>query len=396
MNADTSTPLRFLVAADVPCDPDSGAAGTIYQMNQALKRLGHSVDEIWASDLGRWIRHGNLHYLLELPYSYRRILRDRLKRGTYDVVEFNQPHAHLAANYFREFGATGVFVNRSHGHEVRIRESLANLPSCDDPIGARGRPWLSRLLQHALDRHWDQTSLSADGFHVSCTDDAEFLQKRYAIDSHRIGVITQGVPQQYLATPAVAIAQHRNKSLLYVGQLARFKAPKVLAAAVTKILSKCGEATFTWVCGIQRHQDVRSLFPTRIQHRITLLDWMPQAKLISKFDAHGIFLFPSFCEGFGKAPLEAMSRGLCVVASDTGGMHDYIQNDRNGRLVPVGDVDALANCVVEMLDNPEEAIRLGSAARKTAETHTWDRCAQDAVTFYRSLLQRKQANVGQK
>lgn len=394
--ANKSTPLRILVAADVPCDPNSGAAGTVYQMNQALKRLGHSVDEIWASDLGRWIRHGNLHYLLELPYSYRRILRDRLRQRAYDVVEFNQPHAHLAASYFHEFAAKGIFINRSHGHEVRIRESLAKLVPCDDPGGARGRSWLSRLLQHALDRHWGLTSLSADGFHVSCTDDAEFLKKRYAIDSHRIGVITQGVPQQYLDLPTTGLEHHRSKRILYVGQLARFKAPRILAAAVTQVLSKCGEATFTWVCGVQHHQDARSLFPTRIQQRITLLDWMPQTQLISQFDAHGIFLFPSFCEGFGKAPLEAMSRGLCVVASDTGGMHDYIQNDRNGRLVPVGDVDALANCVGELLNNPEQAVRLGVAARRTAETHTWDRCAQDTVTFYRSLLQRKHAIVGQK
>ena len=66
------------MGADVLPDPNAGASGTVYQMNAALRRQGHVVDEIWQTDLGRRIRHGNLHYLLELPRTYRRAVRQRL------------------------------------------------------------------------------------------------------------------------------------------------------------------------------------------------------------------------------------------------------------------------------------------------------------------------------
>ena len=45
--------MKILVGADVPPDPNSGAAGTVYQTNAALRELGHDVDEIWANDIGR-------------------------------------------------------------------------------------------------------------------------------------------------------------------------------------------------------------------------------------------------------------------------------------------------------------------------------------------------------
>ncbi|MBE9203856.1 hypothetical protein IQ218_10925 [Synechocystis salina LEGE 06099] len=75
------SPLRILTVADTPCDPNSGAAGTVYYTNQALRQLGHEVDEIWADDLGpRRIAHGNLHSLLEQPRAYRIAVMEAIKK----------------------------------------------------------------------------------------------------------------------------------------------------------------------------------------------------------------------------------------------------------------------------------------------------------------------------
>jgi glycosyltransferase involved in cell wall biosynthesis len=50
------------------------------------------------------------------------------------------------------------------------------------------------------------------------------------------------------------------------------------------------------------------------------------------YDDHGVFLFPSFFEEFGKAFLESMSRGLVLVASNNGGMRDVIKEGQSGLL----------------------------------------------------------------
>ena len=383
-------PLRILVAADVPPDPNAGAAGTVYQMNLALRRLGHHVDEIWADDLGRRIRHGNLHYLLELPFTYRHALRQHLNRGEYDVVEFNQPHAYLAAADFQRRRSAGVFVNRSHGHEVRVEEVLKPWQQgCPVPSSSGLRKLASRWIRPILDRHWDWIAGSANGFHFSCQEDASFFHERYKVSLERIGVIKQGVPDVFLDHPVTSLTDARLKRLLYVGQYAFVKAPQMLAKTVASLLSKHAHLTMTWVCSHEHHPAIRDLLPESVRARVKLVNWMSQDALIDVLDEHGIFLFPSFFEGFGKAPLEAMSRGLCVVASRTGGMADYIQNGVNGYLTSVGNPEEMVQAVEQLLSNPLLANSISTTARETARQHRWDRCATDLTQFYRRLLRQK-------
>jgi glycosyltransferase involved in cell wall biosynthesis len=126
---------------------------------------------------------------------------------------------------------------------------------------------------------------------------------------------------------------------------------------------------------------------------VTLCAWMPQHALIEIVDQHGIFLFPSFFEGFGKAPLEAMSRGLCVVASRTGGMRDFIEDGQTGRLVPIGEPDTMAACVLELLDDRPRCQQMSSLARASAIRHRWETCAVDLVGHYRRWLATKSAGT---
>lgn len=383
-------PLRILVAADVPPDPNAGAAGTVFQMNLALRRLGHHVDEIWAGDLGRRIRHGNLHYLLELPLTYRHALRQHLKRSEYDVIEFNQPHAYLAAADFQRRRGRGVFVNRSHGHEVRSEESLARWRKA---YGAARpsllRRWASKCIRSLLDRQWSRISQVSDGFHVSCTEDADYLIGRYQVPARRIGIVTQGVPDSFLDKPAAAMDAPRLSRILYVGQLAFFKAPHILAEVITSLLSRHPTLCMTWVCSEEHHVAAIRLVGEDVRNRVSFRNWMSQDDLIDVLDEHGIFLFPSFFEGFGKAPLEAMARGLCVVASRTGGMMDYIENGVSGFLTTVGKPDEMVHSVEQLVSNPALANAISVAARETALQHRWDRCAADLTQFYRRLLQQK-------
>lgn len=380
----------ILVGADVPPDPDAGASGTVFQMNAALRRLGHQVDEIWASDLAHRIRHGNLHYLFELPRAYRRAMRASALATEYDVIELNQPHAYLAAQDHRRRRRHSVFVNRSHGHEVRSEESLERWRRA---IEVRPKPLLRRIASHCirrlLDRQWDKIARTADGFHVSCREDRDFLAERYGVAAERIGLVSQGIPKAFIETAPRPLDNGRMARLLYVGQFAFFKAPMMVARAAERLLLDRQDMTMTWVCSCTHHAEVRRLFQEDPGGRLRLLDWMPQDDLVRVYDEHGFFLFLSFFEGFGKTPLEAMARGLCVVASETGGMRDFIQHGRTGMLVAVGEPNMAAECVLELLQDPARCRTMSAAAREAATQHTWDRCARDVTEFYEHLLRRK-------
>lgn len=384
--------LRILVGAAVPPDPNSGAAGTVWQMNRALERRGHQVDEIWQADLGRRIRHGNLHYLLELPRAYSRQVRRRLKSGAYDVIELNQPHAYHAAEEHQRRQSPCIFINRSHGHEARVKEELAPWIAKSGVIARNKLRMLASLaIEPMIDRHWDRVARAADGFIVSSRDDGKFLEEQYKVAPDRIGVITQGISDAFCETSPQPLSEARRQKLIYVGQHAFIKGPQTLAQVVNAVLRQRTDCTFTWVCAVKNHPSVREMLAQSIIGRVRLVDWMPQDELIALLDQHGLFLFPSLFEGFGKAPLEAMSRGLAVIASRTGGMRDYIQDGVNGRLTTVGHVEEMVAAALQCIDNPDYARRLGDAARMTALEHTWDRCAEDVEEFYRRIQGMKRA-----
>lgn len=82
---------------------------------------------------------------------------------------------------------------------------------------------------------------------------------------------------------------------------------------------------------------------------------------------HALHL-PSEMEAFGLAALEAMACGVVPVATRTGGVPDLITHGQDGFMEPVGDVDAQADRLAELLSDEALLNRMASAARRTAET----------------------------
>lgn len=372
--------------ADVPPNPDSGAAGTEWQTARALERAGLEVFTVWAGDMTRRISHANLHYLLELPRAYRAAMRDRLRQQRIDVVHVNQPHGYLAARELRRLAPSSIFVHRSHGFEGRVEEALARWK----PLYAEPRPALrrvaNRLMQAALSLNNRLITRYAHGHIVSASECAAYLTRCHGVGAERVAVIAQAAPQSFQEACPPLDATRRTK-LLYVGQFAFYKAPFFVAQIAQKVLKARPEATFTWVCEERSHDAARGLFTdAAVLPRVSFLPWQQQLLLRDVYDAHGIFIFPSMFEGFGKTFMEAMTRGLCVVAADNGGMHDIIRQHKTGILAPTGDCVAMAQACVNLIGDPVGFLRIGTAARTAATAYTWDRVGRETAAFYAELL----------
>jgi glycosyltransferase involved in cell wall biosynthesis len=373
--------------SDTPADPNRGAAGTEVRTMHALRALGHDVDAIWADDLGRRIGHGNLHILLEQPRTYERAVVAALRRKEYDVVHVNQPHGFRAARAVHRIAPRTVFIHRSHGLELNVEETL--------------RPWLktfgsdernvvrraaTQLLAPLLRRHATAIAHEADGHVVSSSLDAAFLHERLRVASEKIATIPQAAPDSFIHDGAPPMNAQRLRRVLNVGQFAFVKGPMIAAAAMNQLASANGDLRFTWVCDRASEASIRALLSAEANAVLEVVPWTTQEALRDLYDAHGVFLFPSFFEGFGKAFLEAMSRGLCVVASDAGGMHDVITSGVDGVLVAPGDANAIADRVLALIRNPEQANAMSAAAAITARRYTWERVARELTAFYESRL----------
>ena len=80
--------------------------------------------------------------------------------------------------------------------------------------------------------------------------------------------------------------------------------------------------------------------------------------------AADVFVLPSVAEGMSNSLLEAMATALPCVVSGIGGNSDLITDHATGRLVADATAEAWAATLLELLNNPEEAKRLGTAARQ--------------------------------
>ena len=379
--------MRILFAADVDPDPDAGASGTELQTIQALRRQGHEVEEIWARDLGRRIRHGNLHYLMELPWSYRRVIADRCARGAFDVIHVNQGHCYLAAIDHKRSKRRGVFVCRSHGLDDHMELVLAPWRRRLGIAGRRGPKMLvGKAIDSMLHRHDLLAYRHADGVLVSSGNDARFLVEERNVPADRVGCIPQAPAATFVATSAQPLDASRLDRILHVGGFAYWKGVHAVAETINRLFAEADRGSMTWVCRESEHESVRALLTPVANTRVELLGWTTQEQLRSIYDAHGIFLYPSLFDGFGKVFLEAMARGLCVVGTRAGGMPDVIDNGANGLLVEFNESIARAAAVRQLWDAPERAEQMGRAAAETARRYSWDRVGSETAAFYRRLL----------
>jgi len=87
------------------------------------------------------------------------------------------------------------------------------------------------------------------------------------------------------------------------------------------------------------------------------------ADLLPHFD---VFVLPSVAEGISNTILEAMACSVPVVATAVGGNPELVVDGVTGRLVPSGNVEALARALHQLSANPDYAARCGAEGRARA------------------------------
>ena len=76
--------------------------------------------------------------------------------------------------------------------------------------------------------------------------------------------------------------------------------------------------------------------------------------LISYYKTADLFLLTSNYEGYGRTVVEAMAAGLPVIMTDVGLAGELLIDDLDGRVVPVGDVKALTQAILELMENTKK------------------------------------------
>jgi N-acetyl-alpha-D-glucosaminyl L-malate synthase BshA len=100
-----------------------------------------------------------------------------------------------------------------------------------------------------------------------------------------------------------------------------------------------------------------------------------------------LMLLPSETESFGLAALEAMACEVPVIATRVGGVPELIDTGRTGCLAPIGAVEEMGRCAVDLLSDPKRLRDVGKVARQTAlERYDRDQIVPRYEAFYKKLV----------
>jgi glycosyltransferase involved in cell wall biosynthesis len=215
---------------------------------------------------------------------------------------------------------------------------------------------------------------------------------REGVPAGRIEIIRNGL--DISSIPARQRARGAPRTVVTVGNLRAEKRHEVLLSAMRTVTA--------------RHPDARLLIvgagPRRRALQALATDWGLTSfvqflghrdDIGAALNAADIFALPSRTEASPNAVIEAMAAGLPVVATAVGGVPELVAHGETGLLVPVEDAAAFARALLQLMDDPAAAERMGVTARRRAvERHSFDRMTRAFEQLYLSQLEARSRLTG--
>ena len=177
-----------------------------------------------------------------------------------------------------------------------------------------------------------------------------------------------------------------------VGELKILKGQREFVLTANEIAKKFPNAHFVVVGkdnGINKpfRRELKRLVKVfDLEKRFLFLDWIEDMSEL--FAALDIFVSSSHSESFGLAILEAMTNETAVVATETEGAKELLQNSKTGMLVPIKDILEISKAVEGLLEQESERERLGRNARVFAQANfSLGKMIEKTTDLYSEIIQ---------
>jgi glycosyltransferase involved in cell wall biosynthesis len=167
------------------------------------------------------------------------------------------------------------------------------------------------------------------------------------------------------------------------GALHATKGHALAIAAWHSVLSRVPEARLLIVGdGPERGTLRRQVDRAGLHHRVTFAGRIDEeGERADIMRASQIALLPSYGEALPMALIEASACARPVIATDVGGVREVVRDGINGMVIPSGEITAIADAVIELLEDSEMRARMGQAGRAVVEErfdlYSWARRLAD-------------------
>ena len=267
------------------------------------------------------------------------------------------PSAHELDRYVRRHGIEIVHAHMARDYSLAAYATRRNRET--KFVATRHVLFqLNRLHRHTLARATKVIAVSAAV--------ARELRSQRILSDKQIAVIPNGVDvDRFNRAPALDRARlGLPEDCLLVGSIGELRALKrhddfIRAAPLVPHAHFVLAGVDPTASGEVRQQLEKLVLELGLKDRFHFLGWLDHAeRLLCALD---VFVSASETESFGLVIAEAMAAGTAVVATETEGAKEVIEDQKTGILVPIGDVSAIANAIITLLENPGD---IGLRARE--------------------------------
>jgi glycosyltransferase involved in cell wall biosynthesis len=305
------------------------------------------------------------------------------RREQFTIVHTHTPKPGLLGQLAARMAGAPVVVNTVHGfyfheHMPRLwREFYITMERiaarCSDLVLSQSREDLDTAIRLGICPR-ERIQLLGNGIDVQRFD-------RNRVDPATLAHLrsTLGLPS---GVPVIG----------FVGRLVVEKGILELARAVQQVQSRFGPVTLLIVGGVDRekagalnHEDIQAAAGTATCIFAGVRQDMPDMYALMD-----VFALPSYREGFPRAPMEASAMGVPCVVTNVRGCREAVEHERNGLIVPLRDVDALAEALISLLRDHDRRRAMGDAGRRMAHEQFDERLVfQRVLAAYHRLLHEK-------
>lgn len=405
-----------LISREYPPDTGWGGIGAYtFQHAHALLEAGHEVEVIslckldgvadsypenltdssairvhravWGNLLQElstiWITIPYSHFALKSALALWRKFLEIHSQRPFDVIEAPE---HLAEAIFPALTHICPLVVRLHTpHSKFVRESYHNLEATFD-----------QRLVSILER---TAMLEADVLSSPSVALASYVAFDAGVELKTIEIVPNPVDtKRFTPDGSRAIAEDNKVTVFFAGRLEERKGVHYLVEAIPTVLANCKNVRFLIVGADTKTGPGKSSVLNELTAKldksgalkaVQFIKHVELTEMPSYYRSGDICVVPSLYENAPYTVLEASASGRPVIGTNGGGSPEYIADGQTGIVVPVKDSIALANAIIELVNDEARRLEMGNNGRKRAiELYGTKIIASEAAKTYQLAIER--------
>jgi glycosyltransferase involved in cell wall biosynthesis len=310
------------------------------------------------------------------PYSFSRRVYKQLhdRRHEFDLIHDNQCLGRGLLGFVRD---GWPFVNTLH-HPITVDRDL--------DLNHATTPWRKLTLRRWYGFLGMQMNVARQiPRHLTVSQNSKKdIVAQMGVDHNTLHIVPVGVDQQQFR-PMPHVARVPGRLMTTASADVPLKGLTYLIDALAKVRAERGDAHLV-VIGRPRH---KSAVPAQIERlgltdAVEFVSGVSDERIVELYAEAEIAVVPSLYEGFSLPAVEAMACGVPLVTTTGGALPEVVGTPGESAMtVPPGDPDALAQQIIEVLNNDELRARLGEGGRRRVlDRFTWRRTAEGSAEHY--------------